>query len=245
MNSSTNALVPNVTTMIRLDNTHRPVTFHQCEATSRPNIKCGLVNASCVALKVHAQLEDEIFCPSMREVRDRKAISKSLPEHDEMRRLVALLRGMEPEATRYDDAYTGLMRNVMHHLATEETMILPEAERLIQDRLGALGNKMIIRRMELIGLRTKNTALNMARAMPGPSMVMIAGATHFRSFSGRSLDAELCVKHTRRWRGRAPRGFSSSLKYSYQRMSGMYDFAYIKRRLLPARRSPRESCQRW
>lgn len=102
-----------------------------------------------------------------------------------------------------------LMRYVMHHLASEETMILPEAERLIQDRLGALGNKMIIRRIKLIGLRTKDTALNMARAMPGPSMVMIAGATHFRSFPGQSLDAERCMKHTRRWRGRALKGFSS------------------------------------
>lgn len=100
MNSITNALVPNVTAMIRLDNTHRPATFHQCEATTRPNIKCGLVNTSCVAMKVQAQLEDEIFCPSMREVSDRKVISKSLPEHDEMRCLVALLRGMEPEAIR-------------------------------------------------------------------------------------------------------------------------------------------------
>ena len=107
----------------------------------------------------------------MREVSDRKAISKSLPEHDEMRRLVALLRGMEPEATRYDDAYTGLMRYVMHHLATEETMILPEAERLIQDPLGALGNKMIIRRMKLIGLAHQRHGfkhgLRHARAVDG------------------------------------------------------------------------------
>ena len=209
MNSITNALLPNVTSMIRLGSTHVPATFHQCKATSRPNIKPGPVTTSCPALAVHVQLEDEIFYPPLREVSDREAISKSLSEHDEMRRVVALLRRMEPEATRYDDTYTRLMPNVMHHLAHEETMILLEGERLLQDRLGALGNKMMKRRMELVGLCAKDMALNMARARPAPSWGVIAGATRLRSFAGQALDAELCMKHTRRWRGRALKGFSN------------------------------------
>ena len=177
MKSISYALAPNVLAMIRMDHTHVLATFHQYKTTSRPNIKLGLVNTTCLALEVHAQLEDEIFYPAMREVSDSEVLRKSGSEHDEMRRLIALLRGMEPEDTRYDDTYMELMRHVMHHLADEETLILPEAERLLQDQLGALGSKMMKRRMELVAPRTKDMAVNLARAMPGPSMAMLAGAT--------------------------------------------------------------------
>ncbi|MEO6319058.1 MAG: hemerythrin domain-containing protein [Polaromonas sp.] len=177
MKSISNALVPNALTMIRMDHTQVLATFHQYKTSSRPNIKLGMVNTTCLSLEVHAQLEDEIFYPAMREVSDSEVLRKSGAEHDEMRRLIALLRGMEPEDTRYDDAYMALMRHVMHHLADEETMLLPEAERLLQDQLGALGSKLMKRRMELVAPRTKDMAVNLARAMPGPSMAMLAGAT--------------------------------------------------------------------
>ncbi|MDB5742971.1 MAG: Hemerythrin cation binding domain protein [Polaromonas sp.] len=176
MNAITQALTPNATNMIRLDHTHVLATFHQYKTTSRPQIKLGLVNTTCLALEVHAQLEEEIFYPAVREISDNEAIKKSVPEHDEMRRLIALLRSMEPEDVRYDDTYMELMRDVLHHVADEETVILPEAERLLQDQLADLGGRMMKRRMQLVAPRTKDIAVNMARAMPGPSMAMLAGA---------------------------------------------------------------------
>lgn len=186
MNSIGNALTPNALTLIRMDHTHVLATFHQYKTSSRPNIKLGLVNSTCLALEVHAQLEDEIFYPAIREVSDSEVLRKSGADHDEMRRLIALLRGMEPEDSRYDDTYMAMMRHVMHHLADEETMLLPEAERLLPGQLAAIGSKMIKRRMELVAPRTKDIAVNLARAMPGPSMAMLAGATLAGVLLGRS-----------------------------------------------------------
>jgi hemerythrin superfamily protein len=176
MGSITNMLAPNATGMIRLDHTHVLATFHQYKTDSRPQVKLGLVNTTCLALEVHAQLEEEIFYPAVRAVSDNEAIKKSVPEHDEMRRLIALLRGMKPEDSRYDDTYNELMRDVLHHVADEETVILPEAERLLQDQLGELGAKMLKRRLELVAPRTADIAVNMARALPVPSIALLAGA---------------------------------------------------------------------
>ena len=185
MNAITNALAPDAAHMIRLDHAHVLATFHQYQANSRPHIKRGLVDATCLALEVHAQLEEEIFYPALREVSDSESLRKSVPEHDEMRRLIALLRDMDPEDTRYDDTYMALMRNVLHHVADEETVLLPEAERLLHDQLGALGNRMMKRRLQLLAPRTKEIAVNMARALPGSSMAMLAAAAMAGMYLGR------------------------------------------------------------
>ena len=187
MNSITSALTPNATTMIRLDHAHVLATFHQYRISSRPQVKLGLVNTTCLALEVHAQLEEEIFYPALREVTDNEAIKKAVPEHAEMKRLIALLRGLKPEDKRYDDTYMALMREVLHHVAEEETVMLPEAERLLQDHLGELGSRMMKRRLQLVAPRTADIAVNLARALPIPSIALLAGATVAGLLLGRRL----------------------------------------------------------
>lgn len=174
-NPITQALAPYATNMIRLDHTHVLATFHQYKTTSEPRIKRGLVNTTCLALEIHAQLEEEIFYPALRAVSNNETLGKSVPEHQEMRRLIAELRGMKPDDARYDDTYMALMRDVLHHVADEETVLLPEAERVLHDQLGALGVQMTKRRLQLAAPRSGAIAVNMARAMRAPTFAMLAG----------------------------------------------------------------------
>jgi hemerythrin superfamily protein len=160
-------LFPSATNMIRLDHTHVLSTFHQYKASAPVRVKKGLVNTMCIALEVHAQLEEEIFYPAVRAVTQNELIAKSLDEHQEMRRLISLLRQMEPEARDYDDTVAELMRDVMHHVADEETLVIPEAERLLTDELGELGMRMTKRRLQLVGPRSGEIALDMGRAASG------------------------------------------------------------------------------
>ncbi|AEG94878.1 hemerythrin domain-containing protein [Ramlibacter tataouinensis] len=168
-------LSPYATNMIRMDHTHVLATFHQYKTTSAPRVKQGLAGTICLALEIHAQLEEEIFYPALRAVTDNEALRKAVPEHNEMKRLIAQLRAMQPTDARYDDTLMELMRDVMHHVADEETTILPEAERLLQDRLGELGRKMTQRRLALLAPRSGRLAADMARAMPASSMALVAG----------------------------------------------------------------------
>ena len=90
-------LSPSITGMIRMDHSHVLVTFHKYTVDAPAGRKKAIVNTVCLALEIHAQLEEEIFYPAMRQVDDgSEVLGKSRPEHDEMRRLIGTLRAMEP-----------------------------------------------------------------------------------------------------------------------------------------------------
>jgi Hemerythrin HHE cation binding domain len=177
MNSLINKISPSATNMIRMDHTHVLSTFHQYEIDSSPGTKQALVNTICLALEIHAQLEEEIFYPAVRAVTSHnRVMDKSVPEHNEMRRLIGRLRSMAPTDAGYDDTVMDLMRDVIHHVADEETSLLPDAERMLGDRLGELGAQMTKRRLQLSAPHAGEIAMNTARGLPASTMVMAAGA---------------------------------------------------------------------
>ena len=169
-------LYPNAVNMIRLDHTHVLSTFHQFDVDDGPLTKRGLVNTACTALEIHAQLEEEIFYPALRTVLISDTLQESTAEHDEMRNLIGRLRGLEPEDDGYDELFMELMRKVLHHVADEETQLLPAAQRLMPERLNELGGRMTRRRMELAVPRAGEIAGNMVRAMPGSTLALLTAA---------------------------------------------------------------------
>ena len=169
------ALVPDITNMIRLDHSHVLATFRQYKPDSRPQVKQGLVQGACVALEIHTQLEEEIFYPALHALSDSEALRRAQPEHEELRRLVGLLRGMQPTDARYDETFMQLMRGVLHHVAEEETTLLPEAERLMPERLAELGRRMTHRRLQLAAPRAGEVAASMARALPTATVAAALG----------------------------------------------------------------------
>jgi hypothetical protein len=171
MTSLLSQLSPSITNMIRLDHTHVLTAFHQYEIGSSERHKRGLADNICLAIEIHAQLEEEIFYPALRLVADTEVLRKSTPEHDEMRGLIARLRNMPVSDPSYDDTFFELVRHVMHHVADEETLLLPAAERLIPDQLSELGARMTRRRLELAGRRTPELASSMARSMSAGTMI--------------------------------------------------------------------------
>ena len=166
---------PSATDMIRMDHTHVFATFHRFKPDTPPNIKKGLVNTACTALEIHARLEEEIFYPALRSISNSEVVQKSVPEHNEMRRLIGNLRNMEPGQDGYDATFMDLMREVIHHVADEETVLLPLAETRLHDELKELGARMLQRRMALTLPRSAEIAVNMVRAT-SPGHLALAGA---------------------------------------------------------------------
>jgi hemerythrin superfamily protein len=169
-------LSPTITNMIRFDHTHVVAMFHQYEIDTPPKTKQALVNTICAALEIHAQLEEEIFYPAMRSANvDVPTVDKSFPEHQEMRELIARLRATAPDSPEYDETVMALMRDVMHHVADEETVLLPDAERLLPGRLSELGASMTRRRLELVAPRIGEIAWNTVRGVPVKSAAVLGG----------------------------------------------------------------------
>ncbi len=161
--------------MIRADQTAVLATFHKYTLDTSPERKRALVNTIAAALEIHAKLEEEIFYPAMRAI-DAGLVDRSIPEHNEMKRLIAGLRSLEPTDVEYDATVMELMRDVIHHVADEETILLPEAERALADRLDELGLAMTRRRMELVAPRAGEIAVNAVRAYPGAVIAVAAVA---------------------------------------------------------------------
>src|SRR5215207_2942449 len=82
MNHLLSRLSPSITNMIRMDHTHVLSAFHQYEVDTPSRVKKGLADTVCVALEIHAQLEEEIFYPALRAIADTEFLQKSVPEHD-------------------------------------------------------------------------------------------------------------------------------------------------------------------
>lgn len=147
-----NKLSPTITDMIRFDHSHVMVTFHQYTKDKPASVKKALAETVCTAVDIHARLEEEIFYPVMRQITtDDEVMRKSEPEHDEMRTVIALLRRTDPHDPDHDRLMMDLMRHVIHHVADEETVLLPQAEALLdKERLSELGAEMTKRRLQLV-----------------------------------------------------------------------------------------------
>lgn len=155
-------LSPTVTNMIRLDHTHALMTFHQYSQDKSPDTKKALANTICLAVEIHAQLEETIFYPALKLViPDDPTLLKSVPEHNELKDLISKLRDCEPEDQNFDSLLMELMRHTIHHVADEETILLPAAEKMLGDeRLRELGSEMTKLRMELVAPHAGEIAID-------------------------------------------------------------------------------------
>src|SRR3954468_20022314 len=128
-------IAPNASDMIRADHARVLTTFHRYKLDDAPATRRALVATICLALEVHAELEEEIFYPAMGSV-DTALVGRLIPEHDRMRTLIGQLRGGDPTHSQCDQWLMELMREVMHPVADEETTLLRQAERVLGQRLG-------------------------------------------------------------------------------------------------------------
>lgn len=187
MNALTKRLSPSATDLLRSDHTRVVATFHRYAADLPPRVKQGLVESACLMLELHAQVEEEVFYAAMRAA-DTALVDKSIPEHEEMRTLIAALRAMDPADPDYDETFFQLMRSVLHHVADEETRLFPDAERLFPEELPRLGALMAKRRLALGAPRMGEMARSAARAVPLSGMLvalggLLAGALIYRQAS--------------------------------------------------------------
>ncbi len=182
-NTMIERIAPTATDMIRADHTHVMTTFRQFDAETSPRRREAIVEAVCLALEVHAQLEEEIFYPALRAVApDTPALERSVPEHAEVRRLVARLRQLGADDPSYEPTFLELMRDVMHHVADEETILLPLAAERLAGRLHELGARMARRRLQLSAPKVPALAWNRVQAMPMRGIWLAAGGVALAAY---------------------------------------------------------------
>jgi hemerythrin superfamily protein len=111
--------------------------------------KRDLVALACAELAIHAQLEEELFYPALRDVlEEQHLLDEAKVEHDLAKQLIAELEAIAADQELYDAKFTVLSEYVGHHMEQEEKEIFPKAQRSALD-LEAMATTLLKRRKEL------------------------------------------------------------------------------------------------
>jgi hemerythrin superfamily protein len=112
--------------------------------------KADLAEKICLALKVHAQIEEEIFYPQAREAsQDNDLLDEALVEHSTVKNLIGEIEAMEVGEELYDAKIRVLGEMVKQHIKEEEEELFPELQSTKMD-LDAVGKELAERKEELM-----------------------------------------------------------------------------------------------
>jgi hemerythrin superfamily protein len=135
-----------------LEADHREVEgyFTQYKEADSEDEKKLLAQKICAALRVHAQIEEEIFYPAARKAtKDNDLLDEATVEHAGAKVLIAEIEAMQPGMPLYDAKVTVLGEQIQHHVKEEEGELFPKVRETRLD-LKALGTQMAERKAELM-----------------------------------------------------------------------------------------------
>ena len=140
---------------------HREVEgwFDEYEQLDDDAEKLALFGKIALALKVHTQLEEEIFYPAERGDVEDDMLDEAYVEHAGAKKLIAEIEGMKPGEEFYDAKVKVLGEYIKHHVKEEEQPggIFAQAKKGDED-LEAMGERIQLRKQELMAIFEKKKA---------------------------------------------------------------------------------------
>ena len=136
--------------LLRAD--HRKVQnlFDQFEKARGDDRKAALAQEICTELKVHAQIEEEIFYPSAREaLKEQDLIDEATVEHASAKELIAQIEQAQAGDELFDAKVIVLGEYIRHHVKEEQNEMFPKLKKTKLD-LKALGEQLAERKEALM-----------------------------------------------------------------------------------------------
>jgi len=131
--SSRKTTLPEPMEMLIADHREVQKMFKQFEKLKEQDddqSKRDLVDLTCAELKVHTQIEEEIFYPAAREaLAEGDLVAEALVEHNSAKELIAKLQGSDANAEEYAAMFTVLGEYVNHHIAEEQNEMFPKLKK--------------------------------------------------------------------------------------------------------------------
>jgi len=120
--------------------------------------KAALAEQICMHLTVHAQVEEEIFYPAVREAIDDDALmDEAEVEHATAKDLIADISSMNPDDALFDATLAALGEYVDHHVKQEQRGMFAKARTAGLD-LAELGAEIAARKRALLSEYSVQTA---------------------------------------------------------------------------------------
>ncbi|MHB8471442.1 MAG: hemerythrin domain-containing protein [Gammaproteobacteria bacterium] len=181
MKSQSASKAPDAITLLTEDHKKVLKLFKDFEKLGKQDDSEGkeeLVRQICTELTVHAQIEEEIFYPAVRDaISDDDLLDEAEVEHASAKDLIAQLESMQPGDELYDAKVTVLGEYINHHVKEEQGEMFPKVKKADLD-LAALGEAMQQRKEELLGeLDEADERDSATRSKPGSKHSRNSGAS--------------------------------------------------------------------
>jgi hemerythrin superfamily protein len=146
-----NGKTQDATALLKAD--HREVEgfFKAFERSESATERQSLATKICNALKIHTQIEEEVFYPAFMDATGEQDIhDEALVEHEGAKKLIAEIESGAPGAPLFDAKVKVLSEMIKHHVKEEERMggMFSKARSAKMD-LDALGAALAARKQEL------------------------------------------------------------------------------------------------
>jgi len=141
------------TPFLRADHKKVSDLFATYEKTRSSAKKKQIVTEICTELSVHAQLEEEIFYPAVKQaLKDSELIPEATVEHATLKDLIAQVQGVEPDGEMFDAKIKVMSEYVKHHVKEEQNEMFPKAKKTKLD-MAELGARLPERKAVLLAGR--------------------------------------------------------------------------------------------
>lgn len=142
----------NAITLLTADHKKVSKIFAQYEKVKETDLeqKQLLAKMACTELTIHAQIEEELFYPALRDaLAEEDLIDEAEVEHGSIKKLIAALESSTPEDRLYDANMKVLSEYVKHHVEEEQDEIFPKAKKAKELNLVEMGEEIRRRKVQL------------------------------------------------------------------------------------------------
>jgi hypothetical protein len=147
---------PDAIDLLKKDHDSVKQLFDRFKKAKDRRTRAKIATQALSELKIHAQLEEEIFYPAVRQWVGKDVMNEADEEHHIAKVLIAELEKMDGHGDHFEAKFNVLAENVRHHIKEEESEMLPKAQGADIDFV-KLGQR-IQRRREQLGPRIHHRA---------------------------------------------------------------------------------------
>jgi hemerythrin superfamily protein len=122
-----------------------------CEDSAPPAARRALAERICQELTVHAQIEEEIFYPALREaIKETDLLEEAEVEHASAKELIAQIEAAGSVDDKFDAKVKVLGEYIDHHVKEERNEIFPKARAAKKLDLVGMRDQLQARKEELM-----------------------------------------------------------------------------------------------
>jgi hemerythrin superfamily protein len=138
-------------TLLKTDHREVEKLFSEFEGARDAGQKHQIADQIFLQLRIHTQIEEEIFYPTSREfLEDDEIIDESEAEHQSIKGMIKQIKGMTPaDEMTFEAKVTALKEAVEHHVREEEEDLFPQVQGTDMD-LDQTGQQLMTRKEELM-----------------------------------------------------------------------------------------------